>query len=299
MRRLVAIDSETTAVASPEQSLRAALPPLKSNAITFDTVRQSMRVTMAVALMVALTGCGGGSEDVGGGPASDLSTDSSAVQQTEPPPTDPSTERTPASQDVNLLVESGFTTISQSDGRLLTTAGAVVTNPSADEAACGVTVSFNLVDGAGKVLDTETVGPMDWIPASGTAIVSSFLLGYDITAEPTTMNVFAVANAFIATPDLIGCENFDLTSGVTLEVADVTIDQSGLLEYVNGQVTNQTDQLVETAIVDCVVRAAGVIVGGEQSFVDPIPAGGTIAFSVESLEFIPDNADSADCWVRF
>ena len=80
-----------------------------------------------------------------------------------------------------------------------------------------------------------------------------------------------------------------------LEVAGTTVVHDECWTEVTGEVTNSSDTLVETAFLDCVLRAAGTIVGGASTgILDPIQPGQTIAFSSGPITAVPDTADTAD-----
>lgn len=221
-----------------------------------------------------------------------------------PAPTDPgagspeSTKPQPESADLTqLVVDSGFSSDVSSLGTQRTSAGAAITNPTA-QTACGAKLQLNLLDGAGNPLDTVSES-IEIIPAGATVLVSPLLIGHGLTEAPASLRAEIVSvDKFINSTSIADCSRFNLTDGVFLTVAseEIQLDRVGIA-YVRGQVTNPTDQLVERAFLDCVFRADGAIVGGESTAIlDPITPGGTIAFSTLS-SFIPDGTDAVQCQI--
>jgi hypothetical protein len=193
----------------------------------------------------------------------------------------------------DLTVESGFSSKVDSIGTRYTSAGATVTN-GATQSACSVSVQFNLKDAAGATIDTATE-TIDLIPAGSTAIVAPLQIGFD-KGEPSAMEVGVVkVDKFINGADFDDCEAFSMAKGVPVQVLSPAIVRDQFFAKVQGQLQNTSSELVETSFIDCIFRAGGAIVGGESTAsLDPIPAGGTVAFSL-SASFVPDNADSVEC----
>jgi hypothetical protein len=100
---------------------------------------------------------------------------------------------------------------------------------------------------------------------------------------------------FIDGADFDDCEAFSMARGVPVQVLSPAIVRGQFFATVHGQLQNASSELVETSFIDCIFRAGGAIVGGESTAsLDPIPAGGTVAFTV-SASFVPASADSVEC----
>jgi hypothetical protein len=205
--------------------------------------------------------------------------------------TEAATTAGPGGKD-SLTVESGFSTAANS-GTQHTSSGAVVTN-GGGKSACGVQVQFNLLDAAGTTIDTGTE-TIDIIPAGATAIVAPTILGFD-KGVPASLNVAVVkVDDFVGGTTLNDCDGFTILKGIPVEVVSPTIDRAQFASGIKGQLMNSSTELVETAYIDCVYRAGGVVVGGESTAsLDPIPPGGSVAFSA-GLGLVPDTADAVEC----
>jgi hypothetical protein len=217
--------------------------------------------------------------------------DTTAVATTKVATTAAATTAVPGGKD-SLTVESGFSTAANS-GSQQTSSGAVVTN-GGGKSACGVQVQFNLLDAAGTTIDTGTE-TIEIIPAGATAIVAPTILGFN-KGVPASLNVAVVkVDDFVGGTTLNDCDGFTILKGIPVEVVSPTIDRAQFASGIKGQLMNSSTDLVETAYIDCVYRAGGVVVGGESTAsLDPIPPGGSVAFSA-GLGLVPDTADAVEC----
>jgi len=231
-------------------------------------------LAVAVALTATLAACG-----------SNDSTDSAAETTAAASETTAAAGETPTAD--ALTAESGFSSGVSSLGTRFNSAGAVVTNSSA-QIACGVKVEFALLDASGALIDTKSE-TVPFIAAGIAANVAPAGLGGGSDVEPASLEV-AVTDVRSFTTDT--CDP-SLVQGLSLETADVTVDE---LTYIRGQVTNSTDTAAETTLVDCVLRdAAGAIVGGDKTVVrDAVDAGASAEFKVRML-WAPETAAAAEC----
>jgi hypothetical protein len=192
-----------------------------------------------------------------------------------------------------LAVESGFASWLDSIGTRHSSAGAVVTNPNGGQAAYDVTAVFNLVDATGKVLDTESVR-LPYIPAGGRVLAAPSLIGFNVNAEPSGVNVTAIGD-FKKDTGRSGAESFSLNKGIDLTVTGVEIQHDQYSSKVVGQAMNPSSEIVKYASVTCVYRAGGTIVGGTATTIpDPIAPGATVAFNAGSGD-LPPTAETAEC----
>lgn len=205
------------------------------------------------------------------------------------------TTTTTAPEPVDLTIEAGMFSEINSIGTRNSAAGVVLTNPNA-EAAYDVDVVFNLVDGAGTVMDTASAN-VDYLAPGGRAIVAPLQIGFDIPSEPVRVDVTAIVGDFREDEGYDGVE-FSMSEGIVLEVVSVEVQRGQYGDTrIGGQVRNPSDQLAEFASIDCIARAGGVIVGGwSTSLTDPVAPGGIIAFNVGARPLSP-SADTAECQI--
>ena len=248
-------------------------------------------LAVAVALTATLAACG--SDD------STDTADTAAVETTAGSETTAAGTETTAGSETTaaagetptaeaITTESGYASGVSSLGTRFTSAGAVVTNTST-QLACGVKVEFALLDAAGTLIDTKSE-TVPFIAAGLAANIAPSGLGGGSETEPGALEV-AITEVRSFTTEAT-CDP-SLVQGLTLETADVTVDE---LTYIRGQVTNGTDTAAEKTLVDCVLRdAAGAIVGGDKTIVrDAIDAGASAEFKVRML-WAPDTAATAEC----
>lgn len=247
------------------------------------TPRTLRTLTIAAALAVTMAACG--SNDTTDEAGSDTT---AAASETTAAASDTTAAAGETPTVDALTVESGFASGVSSLGTRFTSAGAVVTNTSA-QLACRVKVEFALLDAAGTVLDTKSE-TVPFVAAGAAVSVAPSGLGGNRPEEPASVEVTVVeAEAFTTAAT---CEG-GIVQGLALETADVTVDA---LTYIRGTVTNGTDTAAETTLVDCVLRdAAGAIVGGDKTVVrDAVDAGASAEFKVRML-WAPDTAATAEC----
>jgi hypothetical protein len=254
------------------------------------TPRTIRTLTVAAALAVTMAACG--SNDTTDEAGSDTTAAATETTAAASETTAAASETTAAAGETPtvdaLTLESGFASGVSSLGTRFTSAGAVVTNTSAQR-ACRVKVEFAMLDAAGTVLDTKSES-VPFIAAGAAAPVAPSGLGGGIADEPASVEVTVVEVKAFSAGDT--CDD-TLVQGLALETADVTVDA---LTYIRGTVTNSTDTAAETTLVDCVLRdAAGAIVGGDKTVVrDAIDAGATAEFKVRML-WTPETATAAEC----
>jgi hypothetical protein len=197
-----------------------------------------------------------------------------------------------------LNVVSGYSSQLDSIGTRYSSAASVITNPRKTEAACDVSVTFNLKDATGGVMDTQTAD-VPWIPAGGRVLVAPLQIGFEAKTAPSGLGVTTIVDHYAATKDISGCGGFSINNGIPMQVVSAAIenDQYGD-RTVKGQVKNPTKEVVKDPSVTCVYRGRGALLGGTAtSIMDPIPPGGTIAFEPATSSDIPKDADSVECQV--
>lgn len=190
-----------------------------------------------------------------------------------------------------LTIESGYSSGLNTMGTRYTSAGAVITNTAA-VTACGVKVEFSILDAAGAVLDTNAE-EMHRVPAGAALPLSTSGIGDGRADEPAS---------FTAT--IVGVDSFDpagacggsstTAQGITLTATDARIDTA--VEFITGNLRNDTDTIAERAVIECVLRDAfGAIIGGDSGSVrGSVAPGGDTAFDIRML-WAPAKATSAEC----
>ena len=180
----------------------------------------------------------------------------------------------PSTSAADLAIQFGFT---QNVEQGVVSAGALISNNGA-LTACGVEVQFTLLDSAGTPVDTVTES-VALVPAGQTVSVVPFQIGYQV-ADPASMSVTIIdIDDTTDEVSLRNCSGFYFEDGIIVNVVNPIYARREFDTSISGQLVNPTDQMVETAFVDCVLRFGGLIVGGESSAsLNPITPGGTIAF---------------------
>ena len=239
-------------------------------------------VALAVLLLTFAAGCsGGGGTEVIGRDESTAPTDDEPRTASSSPEEGTSTTR----EEMDLTVESGFTSSVNQIGTRNTSAGALVTNPNENQAAYDVQVLFNLMGPDGSVLDSGSAD-VPYIPAGSTIATAPFLIGFDIAADPVALEVTATGD-FRDDDGWDGVE-FLIGAGIDLVITDGQIAPGdfGASVGVSGaslhaQVMNPSQEIAEFATWSCVFKAGGAIIGGETGSTDDrIPPGTTVALNV-------------------
>lgn len=198
-------------------------------------------------------------------------TDNGNTGKDDAPTTEPEKE-------LDLTVESGMTSATNSIETRYTSAGALVTNPNKGLAAYNVDVLFNLKDAGGTVLDSDS-STVSYIAPGATVPVVPLQIGFDLATEPASLEV-------VVTGDLSedkGWEGVDfmMGEGIELEVTGAAITPGSYGNELTAQIKNpSTDTVVKLATWDCVLKSGGKVVGGESSGIsDSIPPGVTVALN--------------------
>jgi hypothetical protein len=269
----------------PEQAVPTAEPPPAARSPrSWSTVHVTL--VAAVSLVVgALLGVGLTSSDDDGGsdtassaqerePEEEADDEAAAEgdEEEEPPPT------TEGVEERELQVTSGMTSGVDSIGTRYTSAGALVTNPNEGLAAYDVQVLFNLMDGAGTVLDTDST-TIPYLPPGATVPAVPLQIGFDLATEPASIEV--LVNGDLREDEGWDGVEFAIGAGIDLEVAGAAITPGSFGSELTAQVTNPSPDLAaELATWDCVFTSGGTIVGGETSGIsDNIPPGATVSLN--------------------
>jgi len=260
-------------------------------------------VVVALAGLLAsgvLAACGTDGEDaitVSESPAASTSSAEAATVSTEVVDDGAETTTTAAPEDAPLVVEQGMTSGLNSIGTRHTSVGAVLTNPNTHVAAYGVDVVFNLKDAAGTVIDTDSA-MVNYIPAGGRRIIAPLQIGFDIPAEPASVEVVAIVGDFAEDNGPEGNPAIFSMPEQELTVLSATLQPDTFGTYVVGQVSNPGTEVAKFSSIDCALRAGGVIVGGVSGGIsDSIVPGGTISFKASPGHY-PANTDAVECQIH-
>jgi hypothetical protein len=248
---------------------------------------RTIRTVLCIAGALGLMACGSaGDVKVLGSDGS-----SSPSTTTEPAPRAES-EAEEKARKLELTVESGMTSATNSIGVRSTSAGALVTNPNVGLAAYDVDVLFNLTDENGVVLDSSGER-VEYIAPGATVPVAPLLLGYDLATEPASLEV--VVTGDLAEDKGWAGVRFSMHDGIELEMTGAALFADRYRTSLTAQVRNPSDDTVASLSTwDCVFRNGGTIVGGEASAIsERIPPGVTVA--VDSMVTTDVTADEIIC----
>ena len=242
-------------------------------------------LVLALAVSLALVGCGGGSNDnLAGGDSTDPAESRSSVVQNTVPATTPTTiaTTTTAARRQVEVVKSGFSQLApNSIGTSYVSYAAIVRNPNPDTwIAAGVNINFTFTNSAGTVVKSESESFTAILPGETVAI------GDSTQAESAMkVDVKALVNRWEnVAPGNLG--------GFTAEGVTTSTQRFG------GMKTNAT---VRSAFVRDIKNpkavavyydSSGSIIGGAFTFVDFVPGGGTVGVEITSLTSIPNVANT-------
>ncbi len=167
-----------------------------------------------------------------------------------------------------VATEIGFSTGEGFDGAPSANAAAVLRN-SGTTSASFFEVVFTFTDADGNTVGTETAY-VDAIGPDGTA--HAVVDAVPLQGTPTKVEAVAVIDE----------QGFWTGTQIPVEVTDVSTDDFFGLQ-VSGTATNPTDEPVQAASVQCVVRDGDTIVGGATATLDTIVPGGEVAW--EAISF--------------
>lgn len=196
----------------------------------------------------------------------------------------------PADLLASFAIDSGFT---PNQERGLVSAGALVSN-NGSQTVCGVEVQFTLLDSTGAPVDTATE-TLPIITAGQTLSIAPLQLGYQVAgAADLQVSIVGVSDTTAST-SLDDCSGFYLEDGIQLDVQGSNYSRDDFGTSITGQLSNPSEQKIDTSYIDCVLRLGGKVVGGTSSAsLDPIPPGGTVAFKIGFVEYEGD-ADEVVC----
>lgn len=181
------------------------------------------------------------------------------------------------------VAESGFLV----EGRGEDTQGTwavIVDNPDTERAATFVQVVATFRDAEGRVVDVDSGSIAGIGPSGRGAYASEWMYGMPDTAR--TVEVVALASTWVEEPAL---------GEVTASGVRVRPQEFGGID-VTGELVSTFDRKVESLNVVVVFRSAdGALLGGSSTYVEFVPAGGTVGFSVSSSFGYPRSA-TAEVW---
>jgi hypothetical protein len=181
------------------------------------------------------------------------------------------------------VVESGFTVTGRGEATQGTWA-VVIDNPDTDRAATYVQIVATFRDADGEVVDVDS-GSISGIGPSGRgAFASEWMSGIPDTAR--TLEVVALATGWSADP---------AAGDVTVSGVKVRPQEYGGVD-VTGELVSTFERNVESLNVVVVFRSVdGTLIGGSSSYVDFVPAAGSVGFSISSSFEHPRTA-TAEVW---
>ena len=201
----------------------------------------------------------------------------------EPEPASPPTTSKSDAPDIQV-VETGLSVGEGYDGGPRAYAGAVIkNNGSATEAFFEVVFTFK--DAAGKAVGTETQYVYA-VEAGGTAhaaVESASLQGAAVSVDASAI----VQDSFMPYEG----------RALPVTVTGIGAGSFGGLE-VRGTASNPTDEVIDAAGVQCVLRKGGSIVGGVYTYLDTLVPNGEVAWDTSVLDDWLD-ADTAECSAGF
>jgi len=218
--------------------------------------------------------------------------ETSTPRPTVRPPSTPRPTPTPEPRDEITLIDYGFSTYQGEfdDGANLSWA-VVLENPNANWLATRVTLNVSFLDDAGSIVTTanETVALI--LPGKQAAAVGS--------------------DSYFSNPDLGTIATMEVQLGSAdwerpeVPVGEFTITDIATRLGEFGQVTTTArisstfaDEITNPQAVVVYYDAEGNILGGDFTFVDFVPAGGTIPIEISGFEALP-GLSSSEVFITF
>jgi hypothetical protein len=181
------------------------------------------------------------------------------------------------------IADSGFLV----EGRGEDTQGTwavIVDNPDTERAATFVQVVATFRDADGQVVDVDSGSIAGIGPSGRGAYASEWMYGMPDTAR--TVEVVALASTWVDDPAV---------GEVTASGVRVRPQEFGGVD-VTGELVSTFERKVESLNVVVVFRSAdGALLGGSSSYVEFVPAGGSVGFSISSSFGYPRSA-AAEVW---
>ncbi len=160
----------------------------------------------------------------------------------------------------------------------------IVDNPDTERAATFVQVVATFRDADGRVVDVDSGSIAGIGPSGRGAYASEWMYGMPDTAR--TVEVVALASTWVEDP---------VVGEVTASGVRVRPQEFGGVA-VTGELVSTFDRKVESLSVVVVFRSAdGALLGGSSTYVEFVPAGGSVGFSVSSSFGYPRSA-AAEAW---
>ena len=213
-----------------------------------------------------------------GDPASTVTTEEATTTTEDEDEEERATTTTEPKEAGVEVTESGFSVYRPWDEEIYGTAGAVVKN-NGDDVVAFVEVVFTFVDAEGKPLGTDTsfVNAIDpgGVGHAGVEMV-------DLPGDAVGVEVAAVPE-----------DDDDFWEGtvIPIQVESIAPEEYGDGATIRGVAVNETDDIIDSASVTCVVRSGGKIVGTATGYVDTIVPGSSVAWDASS----PVLGDAAEC----
>ncbi len=247
-------------------------------------MKRAIILMLALVIFLALTACGGGT-------STDSSDTPTTTQNTEAPKTAAPKTEAPKEETSVLPIEIKEFGYSMSGDYLYYSIH--LYNPNDSYIIKYPSFRITARDASGVPLGTEEQTLMEIYPLHDSWHA---FLGFSVEEEPATVDVEVLpANDY----NIKKVSTADRKEFKPLEVINAAIRDGSIGKKLVGEVKNDNDYEIKRAVVTIVFRDEnGALIGGDSSFVENIPAGGTAAFEKSLyIKFMTDNYEIyADNW---
>lgn len=167
-----------------------------------------------------------------------------------------------------------------------------ITNPNQDVAFMFPTFQITLEGADGTILATDTHTGMYIMP--GDTVVLGSLFSVPLANLTSDTKVEYMANA----SDVVSADSLDIPSSSDFEITNVSEQHTDWNTAVTGKITNNYSSSCDSLALTALFKSEGEIVGMATSYLDNLPAGGTMAFEIDGHGDLPDH-DTIEVYAQY
>lgn len=168
----------------------------------------------------------------------------------------------------------------------------VITNPNLNVAVTFPTFQITLENTDGTILATDTQTGMYIMP--GDTVVLSSLFSVPIAGLSSDTKVEYMVNA----SDAVSPESLNIPSSSDLEITNVSEQHTDWDTVVTGKITNNYTSGCDMVALTALFKSEGEIIGMETTYLDNLPAGGTMAFEIDGRGDLPEH-DTVEVYAQY
>lgn len=167
-----------------------------------------------------------------------------------------------------------------------------ITNPNQDTAAEFPKLQITLENADGTILATDAHTGMYLMPGD------TIVLGSQVAVPASQISDDTIVEYAVSASQTVAASSLDVPSSTDYEITNVSEQHTDWNTTVTGKITNNYTSTSSSVRLTALFKSGGEIVGMANSFIDNLPAGGTMAFEISAYNDLPDH-DTVEVYAQY